>query len=89
MTNFENTGAGFFSTVVVPPNAGLIADRSPLDGAYGAVDGVDFDMGFVVFLENGRVSLIEGYSHGATPTADINFAQVAFDLKPWSAAKSD
>ncbi len=87
IAEFVNTGAGFFSTVLIGPDAPRLPAASPLDGAYGVLEGIEHGMGFVVFLENGRVSLIEGYSHGDTTTG-INFAEVKFDLKPWSLAVS-
>jgi len=86
VTDFENTGAGFFSTVVVSPEAPPLQAKSPLDGAYGDVVGIEHGMGFVVFLEGGLLSLIEGYCHGDGPTKDIDFEHVAFNLKPWSAS---
>jgi hypothetical protein len=88
VTEFENTGAGFFSTVTVGPDVPPITDKSPLDGAYGSVEGIVDGMGFIVFLEGGRLTLIEGYCHGATSTG-IEFARVNFDIKPWSIAQSE
>ena len=46
-------------------------------------------MGFLLFLDNGHVSLIEGYSFGGESTVDIDFEKVAFNLKPWSIAGLD
>ena len=86
VTNFENTGAGFFSTVSVAADAPALADRSPSDGAYGSIEGIEHGMGFLVFLENGRMSLIEGYCHGDASTVGIDFSCVKFDLRPWSKA---
>jgi len=85
VTAFENTGAGFFSTVIVSPDAPALRAESPLDGAYGDVAGIQHGMGFVVFLEEGQLSLIEGYCHGDDSTMGIDFEHVAFDLKPWGA----
>ena len=42
-------------------------------------------MGFVVFLENGHVSLIEGYTYDGS-TVSLDFETVTFDVKPWSLA---
>lgn len=86
VTAFENTGAGFFSTVTVPPEAPRIPENSPLDAATANVDGIDHGMGFLVFLENGYVSLIEGYTHSDVATVGVDFASVNFDMKPWSLA---
>jgi hypothetical protein len=86
VTDFENTGVGFFSTVSVSPAAPRLTDKSPLDAATGSVDDVEHGMGFLVFLEDGYVSLIEGYTYGDVSTLDIDFASVDFNLKPWSLA---
>ena len=88
VTEFENSGAGFFSTVSVTPDAPLLPDKLPLDGAYGSVEGIEHGMGFVVFLEGGRLSLIEGYCHGNVSTGGVDFSAVKFDVKPWSASQS-
>ncbi len=45
-------------------------------------------MGFVVFLEGGHLSLIEGYCQGNDSTVGVDFAGVNFDVKPWSASQS-
>jgi len=86
VTEFENTGAGFFSTIKVAPDAPPLPNKSPLDGAYGSVEGIEDGMGFVVFLEKGRVSLVEGYCHGNVTSVGVDFEKVAFDVMPWSAA---
>lgn len=85
VTNFENTGVGFFSTVKVSPEAPRLTERSPLDAATGSVGSISRGMGFLVFLEGGYVSLIEGYTYDGS-TVGLDFETVAFDVKPWSIA---
>ena len=84
VTDFENTGAGFFSTVTVATDAPKLPDKSPLDAAHGTISGIEHGMGFLAFLEDGRLSLIEGHSFGDDTTVDIDFETVSFDLTPWS-----
>lgn len=86
VTDFENTGAGFFSTVRVSPEAPQLTDKSPLDAATGSVGHIEHGMGFLAFLENGYVSLIEGYTYGDVSTVGVDFETVNFDIKPWSLA---
>ena len=86
VTDFENTGAGFFSTVRVSAEAPQLTDKSPLDAATGSVGSIAHGMGFLVFLENGYVSLIEGYTYGDVSTVGVDFESVNFDMKPWSLA---
>jgi predicted lipoprotein len=66
--DFKNTGNGFFSTVRVSPEAPRLTDKSPLDAATGSVGSIEHGMGFLVFLEDGYVSLIEGYTHAGVST---------------------
>jgi len=86
VAQFENTGAGFFSTILVADDALALGEKSPLDGAYANVEGIENGMGFAVFLTDGRVSLIEGYCHGNVSTVGVDFARVKFELRPWSKA---
>ena len=86
VSDFENTGAGFFSTIVVANDGPALDEKSPLDGAYANVEGIEHGMGFLVFLREARVYLIEGYCHGDVSTVGVDFSRVNFDLRPWSKA---
>ncbi len=83
VVSFENSGAGFFSYVEVAGDAPVVPEKSPLDGAYGSVLGIEHGMGFIVFLKDGRLSIIEGYCNGGGPTTDIDFSRTVFRLMPW------
>lgn len=85
VTSFENTGMGFFSMLSVSPEAPRLTDKSPLDAATGSVASIEHGMGFLVFLENGYVSTIEGYAYDGS-TVGLDFETVTFDVKPWSIA---
>lgn len=85
VTNFENTGVGFFSTVKVSPEAPRLIDQSPLDAATGSVASIPNGMGFLVFVEDGHVCTIEGYTYDGS-TVGLDFETVPFDVKPWSTA---
>lgn len=84
VTEFENTGGGFYSDVSVGADVPLVPDKRYLDGAHARVRGIEDGMGFILFFKNGRLSLIEGYCKGVSPTIDIDFATVDFDVRPWS-----
>jgi hypothetical protein len=86
ITDFENTGAGFFSSVNVSEDAPRLTEKSPLDAATASVGSIEHGMGFLVFLEDGYVSLIEGYTYGDVSTVGVDFSSVDFDMKPWSLA---
>jgi hypothetical protein len=86
VTAFENSGAGFFSSIRIEGDVPPLPEQSHLNGAYGSVDGIEHGMGFIVFLEGGRVSLIEGYCNGNVSSEAIDFSSVDFEIKPWSQA---
>jgi hypothetical protein len=83
--SFVNTGKGFFSGLLVSEEAPILTVRSPLDCAHGAVNGVDHAMGFLAFIEDGRLSTIEGYCLALDSTEGIDFETVDFELRPYSA----
>lgn len=85
VVSFENSGAGFFSNLAVSADAPRLVETSPLSGAQGDVVGIEHGMGFIVFLREGRISMIEGYCNGDTPTQDFDFSGSTFELRPWSA----
>jgi hypothetical protein len=84
VVSFENSGAGFFSNIAVAADAPLVGEKGHLNAGYGSVCGIEDGMGFIVFLKEGRLSLIEGYCNSSGPTNDIDFSRAAFELKPWS-----
>jgi len=84
VTSFENSGAGFFSDLAVADDAPVLLENSPLSGAYGSVLGIEHGMGFIVFLKDGRLSMIEGYCNAGGPTIDIDFSRAVYGLMPWS-----
>lgn len=88
VSEFENSGAGFFSAVSISREAPLLPDKAYVDGAHGSVEGIEHGMGFIVFLEGGRLSLIEGYCHGNVSTDDVDFSTVDFEVMPWSTPQS-
>jgi hypothetical protein len=49
--SFENSGSGFFSYLAVAADAPLLTEKSPLNGAYGNVIGIEHGMGFIVFSD--------------------------------------
>jgi len=84
VVNFENSGSGFFSDLVVAEEVPLIVEKSPLDSGVASLPGIGYGMGCLVFLKNGRLSMIEGYSQGGEPTENIDFSQTVYTLTPWT-----
>ena len=86
VASFENTGAGFFSVLSVSSDAQAIATRWPLDCAHGSVNRVEEAMGFLLYLNDGLLTELEGYCLALESTTDIDFETVDFELRPYSAA---
>jgi hypothetical protein len=84
VTGFENSGAGFFSNLAVADDAPVLSETLRLNGAHGSVLGIEDGMGFIVFLKDGRLWMIEGYCNGGGPTTDIDFSRAVYGLMPWN-----
>jgi hypothetical protein len=77
----ENTGAGFFTKILVPKETRRIASARVLGNeVHARVDGLRYGLGFVLFMEDGRLSLLEGYSCGGEDTTNLSFADLAFRI---------
>jgi hypothetical protein len=82
---FENTGGGFFSNLSVIGDVPLIDEKKhPLEGGNGTIPGMEYGIELLIWVSEGRLSMIEGYSHGGEPTAHIDFSSVAFKVEPWT-----
>ena len=71
----ENTGAGFYTTLDVS-HSPIKGVASPLGDVGATVVGLEHGMGFLLWLQEGRIHLLEGYSYEST--SGIDFEQVAF-----------
>ncbi|MEO8455857.1 MAG: hypothetical protein ABI454_11935 [Sphingomicrobium sp.] len=69
----ENTGVGFFTTISVPPDAAAIDASEPLTGeTHARVPGLEYEMGFVLFFDHGRMATLEGFTcEGSTTSLDL------------------
>ncbi|WP_218016732.1 hypothetical protein [Sphingomonas pruni] len=81
---FENTGGGFFSNLAVAENVPPITDKFPLEGGNASVSGVEYGIGLLIWGNEGRLTMIEGYSNAGEPTVHIDFSEVSFEIAPWS-----
>jgi len=78
VTARENTGAGFYTTLDVSHSSPMIQGvASPLGDVGAAVVGLEHGMGFLLWLRNGHIHQLEGFSYGES-TSGIDFKRVAF-----------
>jgi hypothetical protein len=75
----ENSGAGFFTRIEMRGSAPTVES----DYVIGNVDadGLQYGMGFILFMEEGRVSCLEGFSYQGDTTA-LDFGRIGFTIKP-------
>lgn len=65
--NIENSPVGFFvkydaSNYVIDNNK-YVSDFQ-IGDLYGSVDGIQFALGFLVYIKNGFITMLEGYTNG-------------------------
>lgn len=60
----ETTGVGFFVTFELPPDAPVLERVDfELGDVHAVVKGLERGAGFVLFIRDGRLSMLEGYSY--------------------------
>jgi hypothetical protein len=76
----ENTGAGFYTYFAMePPPDTAIQGKRIRPGPTAKVGGLQYGMGFILWLKEGCVECLEGYSHDES-TRGFDFEQLWFEL---------
>jgi hypothetical protein len=79
--NRENTGAGFFTTITVPASSERVACPTVLGNrTHTRVYGLKYGLGFVLFMQDGRLHLLEGYSCGDDDTTNLPLFGLTFQI---------
>ena len=73
----ENTGAGFYTTLDVSHHSPIRGVASPLGDVGATVVGLKHGMGFMLWLRDGHIHQLEGYSYEES-TSGIDFERVTF-----------
>jgi hypothetical protein len=75
----KNTGAGFYTTFdfAHPLIKGV---ASPVGDVRATVADLQHEMGFMLWLREGRIHQLEGYTNGDDSTVGIDFERVAFAI---------
>jgi hypothetical protein len=77
----ENSGAGFFTAIFVPHDIPPVSGPNVLGYETSAqVAGLNYGMGFVLFVEDGRLHLLEEYSYEPESTSEIQIETVQFSI---------
>ena len=77
----ENTGGGFFTTIMVSTDALQVnAPRVLGYETHARIHGLKHGLGFVLFMEEGRMHLLEGYAWGSESTALLDLFDLTFEI---------
>jgi hypothetical protein len=81
VTNRENTGGGFLTTIVTSEGAPQVNTPKVLGNeTYARVEGMTCGLGFVLFMENGRLHLLDGYALGGESTAHLELEKLTSSI---------
>ena len=78
----KNTGGGFFTELEIDAGAlSLDPKTAPLgQNVWISVDGLEFGLGMILHLKDGRADLLEGYAVGPEDTSRIDFERVRYAI---------
>ena len=78
IVNREFTGVGFFTYFQIDDKKLFLKDNSSLKigGIHAEINGLKYGAGFILFVENGAINNLEGYSYG-----DDGWPEVITDYK--------
>jgi len=81
VTERENSGGGFFTTVRVADDAPAVNSPSVLGYATQArIGGLEHGFGFVLFIKGGRLHMLEGFAFAPENTHDLDLAALQFEI---------
>lgn len=81
VTERENSGGGFFTTIAVADEVPTVSSPRVLGYETQArVAGLEHGLGFVLFMEHGRLHLLEGFAWGPESTAALDLTALKFEV---------
>ncbi len=75
----KNTGVGFYTTIDISSDGRICGITSPIGDVGTTVDHLQHGMGFLLWLKEGRMHELEGYSYAGESTSDLDFEHVHFE----------
>jgi hypothetical protein len=83
VTRRENTGEGFFCDFHVPSDVPQATERDFRLGDVNAnLDGLQHGAGFVLFVRNGRLATLEGYTYEESWPQEIRNLKLTYQREP-------
>jgi hypothetical protein len=81
VTERENSGGGFFTTIAVDADAPRVVVSDVLGFETQArVKGLEHGIGFVLFTKEGLICLLEGFAWGPESTAALDLQSLEFEI---------
>lgn len=68
--SIELSGAGFFANFKIDDSVVVDCDNMQIGDVSGAVNGMDDAVGFVLFIRDGKIDFLEGYTVGVDEWPD-------------------
>jgi hypothetical protein len=76
----ENSGRGFFTTITVPDDPPRVNSPKVLGyETHAHVQGMEYGLGFVLFMKDGALNLLEGYALAGSTSA-LDLTNLQFDV---------
>jgi hypothetical protein len=80
VTERENSGAGFFTTIKVPAGPPRVESPKVLGyGTHAHIKGMEYGLGFVLFIKDGALHTLEGYALAGS-TSELDLADLRFEI---------
>jgi hypothetical protein len=80
VTGRENSGRGFFTMIAVADAAPRVDSPRVLGNETQArIAGLDYGLGIILFMEDGRLDLLEGFTYGESLAA-LDLSALAFEI---------
>lgn len=81
VTERENSGGGFFTTIEVADDAPPVNSPSVLGyDTQARIGGLEHGFGFVLFIQGGRLHMLEGFAWAPENTHDLDLAALEFEI---------
>jgi hypothetical protein len=77
----ENTGGGFLTTIKVEASAEKVECPRVLGyQTHARVAGLEYGLGFVLFIDGGWLQMLEGYACGGEDTTSLPLSALTFEI---------
>ncbi|WP_375399093.1 hypothetical protein [uncultured Sphingomonas sp.] len=81
VTERENSGGGFFTTIEVADDAPAVNSPSVLGyDTQARIGGLEHGFGFVLFIKGGRLHMLEGFAWAPESTHDLDLTALQFEI---------